>query len=353
MSKNKKKKNKKKVNPEVWNNVKLGLSTLVSNDACIRAAREWHGPIEILPIGLALASVVLAVLPTFVTRMNTKMSDYIFSVSANYETGLANLLHTLVYDGSGNDRELVLEVNADGTTYNADVAKICGEGKQWYTVTRQINDQQVPVFEAFFNDGSVTDSVFFSRIEKNANPFSGETRKEDVTEFQASYIAFGKSNIVYHGRSENKVLTAITGRYDLLAGKSITALAKELKDVPYTSTTYLERVRKDFSEIVNPSTRTDLVDATWKQPGVFAGIDLGLIVLFGGLLFLMTRGKKNPYRIFNFWETEKMSCFASFTPAVLAMALGFWLTNYAFILFMFAFGMRMMWMSMRSLRPAE
>ena len=360
MSKNKKKKNKRKANPETWNNVKLGLSTLLSNDACIRAAREWHGPIEILPVGLALAAVVLAVLPTFVTRMNTRPSDYILnSVSANYETGLASMLNTLVYDGNGGDRELALNISADGKTFEfstADRQALCGENNKWYTINRNIDGVKTPVFEAFFNyEADLSDTDFFTRIDAYNDPFGGNERKADVTEFQASYIAFGHESIRFRPRSGNAALTGITGSYQLLAGRNLTAFAKGLKEanLKYTSEEYLKRVRNEFSTIVNLSTEPAKVTATWQQTGIFAAIDLGLIILFGGLLFLMTRGKKNPYRIFNFWETEKMAAFASFTPSVLAMALGFWLTQYAFILFMFAFGMRMMWMSMRSMRPMQ
>ena len=90
-----------------------------------------------------------------------------------------------------------------------------------------------------------------------------------------------------------------------------------------------------------------------QNAGVFMGIDAGIVLLFGLLLFLMTRGKKNPFRIYSFWDTTKIACWASFTPGVLSVALGFALTNYAVLIFMFTFGMRIMWMTMKSLRPAQ
>jgi maltodextrin utilization protein YvdJ len=65
----------------------------------------------------------------------------------------------------------------------------------------------------------------------------------------------------------------------------------------------------------------------------------------------MTRGKSNPFRVYTFWECQKIAYWASLAPAILAMILSFSLPAYAMIYYIFFYGMRIMWMSMRSLRP--
>jgi hypothetical protein len=72
--------------------------------------------------------------------------------------------------------------------------------------------------------------------------------------------------------------------------------------------------------------------------------------LLGLTVFLMTRGKTNPFRIYTFWECQKIAYWAAFSPSVLAL-IGFAFPAYAPLVYIFLYGMRVMWMSMRSLRP--
>jgi len=70
------------------------------------------------------------------------------------------------------------------------------------------------------------------------------------------------------------------------------------------------------------------------------------------MIFILTRGKRNPFRIYTFWETQKISYWASFTPSLLALIFGFIFTEYAVMIFVMLIGVRIMWMSMKSLKPA-
>lgn len=359
MSKNKKKK-AKRISPETVAKLKTGFGTLVSNDCCIRASREWHGLIDLLPIGIALASMVLAVLPTFVSRMNTRGSQAVFNTPvAGFDQGLAQFENALVTDDDGNPRELVLKISEDGTFSFSkdDRIALTGGDNNWYTVTH--GPEGKPVFEVFFNTTNFTDKEFYTSLEKNQNPYTQQARDasaEAVEEYKASYVAFGKETFYFHKRSESGVkFAALAGRYDRLGGTNFTELAKKLKadNLPFTSKDYIKQVSDFWINVVDKAFETDKIAGAWSYTGIFAGIDLGLIILFGAVLFLMTRGKKNPFRVYTFWETQKMAYWASFSPAVLSLALGFWMVNYAFIFFMFMYGMRMMWMSMRSLRPVQ
>lgn len=360
MSKNKKKQNKRKQNSQALANVRLGFSTLISNDAVIRASREWKMPVDLLPISLALASVVIAILPTFVSRMNTQGASAVFTApTANFEQGLSNFMETLVYDGdTARDTPIELYIDDAGHFQLSNKEALTG-GNKWYTYNRIEDAEKVRVFEVFFNDiPNMEDDTFYSNIDLNKDPYTllpRDTVEEGVTDtYRCSYLAFGKNTIRFRKRSEVKTAYSITGDYSRLHGFNFTQIAKDLKAENHRAyeTAYNTKMREVFSDVINRSYENIKNTAAWQYTGIFAGIDTGLIVLFGVVLFLMTRGKKNPFRIYTFWETQKMAYWAAFTPAVLSMAVGFWLTQYAFIFFMFTYGMRMMWMSMRSMRPA-
>ena len=74
-------------------------------------------------------------------------------------------------------------------------------------------------------------------------------------------------------------------------------------------------------------------------------------MIFGLVVFLLTRGKRNPFRVYTFWETQKIAYWAGVAPALLSLALGFLLTQFSLMLFIFLFGMRLMWLSMKTMRP--
>lgn len=359
MSKNKKKQLKKKMNPETSAKIRLGLSTIISNDACVRAGREWKGWLDLIPIGLALASVVLAVLPTFINRINVNGSAVAFSSPvAQYDQGLAAFTDALVFDENGVERENKIELSINGGTFSlSNKSALCGD-KSFYTVNRATTD--APIFEVFFNDiEGLADDLFFKNLDTNKDPEANPRDPEGkITTVQASYMAFGKNSIRFlkkTGATSNGI-TALTGKYDLLNGTNFTQFAQSIKDAEGnplhpSQKEYVDKIRIFYTDLINKSFEKDKVAGTWQYTGIFAGVDLGLIILFGAITFLMTRGKRNPFRIYTFWDTQKMAYWAAFTPAVLAMVLGFILTQYAFVFFMFAYGMRMMWMSMKSLKP--
>ena len=78
-----------------------------------------------------------------------------------------------------------------------------------------------------------------------------------------------------------------------------------------------------------------------------------IVLIFGGTLFLMTRGKNNPNKHFKFVETLKLAFFASLAPAILTLVAGFIWTQYASFAFVALMSIRLMWLSMKTLRPIQ
>ncbi len=367
-NKNKKKKAKKQMNPQVMQDVLLGFKTLISNDACITTAREWKGVVKnIIPVGLALGAVVLALVPYFVQQNQVQGSTAVLGTpSSNYEVGLSSMVHSLAYDENNTVRAtpITLEIDDQGKLVFDDTGsnfRNAGTSTQtWYQLTRKEENSSGAltdhiVFEAFFNTEAINDNEFFARVDTNQNPYTAETRATqvgtDATVYQSSYIAFGTESVRFRRRNETTTVVGLTGTYELLKNYDLTELATvTLKEVDYNTSEYIDTVKNYFKTFVNNSYEPSKQRSLWMYTGIFFAVDAGAILLFGAMLFLMTRGKKNPYRVYTFWQTQKMAYWASFTPGVLSL-IGFAIPNMAFIMFFFLFGFRMMWMSMKSLRP--
>ena len=116
---------------------------------------------------------------------------------------------------------------------------------------------------------------------------------------------------------------------------------------------YAEKLKLNYASFLNDCAETQKNTQSWTYCGIMAAVYVGLEFLFGLVIFLMTRGKRNPFRIYTFWETQKMAYWASVSPAILSLIVGFLLPQFAMMGFIFLFGLRIMWMSMRSLRPYE
>ena len=119
-----------------------------------------------------------------------------------------------------------------------------------------------------------------------------------------------------------------------------------LRDEAYTSSVQLE-----MNKVYNESYITSKNNSFLMYTFVFFGVYLILIVFMGLMIFILTRGKKNPMNYMTFWLSLKIAMWASISPAILALILGFILTNFATMFFILLYGVRVMWLSMRQLRP--
>ena len=90
---------------------------------------------------------------------------------------------------------------------------------------------------------------------------------------------------------------------------------------------------------------------TWMTSLLFFGIYVALVFVMGLLVFLLTRGKNNMFNYLKFIDTQKIVWWASLSPAILAMIVGFIFSNFAQMMFIILLGMRVMWLSMKQLRP--
>jgi len=119
---------------------------------------------------------------------------------------------------------------------------------------------------------------------------------------------------------------------------------------PY-NTTYQEGVYQDLKTAFDDS----YIDYKWKtftyNTLVYGGVFVGLILLMGLLVFILTRGKKNMFNYLSWWTCMKISWYACLTPGIIGLILGFIIANQSLMIFVLCVGLRIMWLSMKQLRP--
>lgn len=339
MSKNKKK-NKKGMSPETKGKIALGFKTLISNDACIQVGREWHW---YLPVIFAILSVIIALVPSFTINMQTKVgTSMLGSQTYGYENGLVHFQNYL-------EEKNIDFVIKDSTLTNENATwekSFEGQDQKWFTAKN--SETSETTFEVFFNNtDSIADNDFYSRIIANKNPYTDVARSEE--KYGNSVLILGKENVyLAKAKADGSSLTSASGIYDRSNGLNLKNLAPSIEK---NTLEYTNQLKLNWANFVNDCAETQKNTQSWTYCGIMATVYVGLQFLFGLVIFLMTRGKRNPFRIYTFWETQKMAYWASISPAILSLAIGFMISRFALFAFIFLFGLRIMWMSMRSLRP--
>ena len=116
---------------------------------------------------------------------------------------------------------------------------------------------------------------------------------------------------------------------------------------------YINGVYKNFKKFLDKSYETLKIKNTWVTSAIYLGIFFGLSVIMGFLMWLLTRGKNNPNNYYTPWLTMKIQARLGLAPALITLAVGFFLTSYAPMIFIMTVGLRVMWVSMKELRPIQ
>lgn len=358
------KKNRKKMDPKKKEMVKVSFMTLINNDACLKVAREYRGAgWAALAIGLGLLSVVLADVPTLSSQLSVNFGDSVLG-APNYS--LDQELATFSKELS--EKGVTLEIKDgkpsvqhwDNVVYTVEGEN--GPEKQtWYADYSSSLDKIV--FEVFVNSvdaGGMTveDSVFFARITSAKDPLTGNVRPgyggSDAS-YATNFVAFGQENIMVGRYNENGKGSTITGITADLEGTKFSEFANETKnglgEYPEEKE-FVRAITAKWKDVIVRSTDRQKISSSWTMAGITAAIYVGIEVLFGLVVFLLTRGKRNPFRIYTFWETQKISYWAGVAPALLSLAFGFAMPSFAMMSFIVLFGLRLMWLSMKTMRPA-
>ena len=394
MSKKNNNKKKARMSPETKDKLKTGFLTLVNNDAAIKAAREYHWW---MPVILAIASVIITLVPSFVSNMQVNMGQTVLAAGgtsisnglAKFQLEMKNKNVDIKIDEKGN---LINDKASFDKLYNAGRNEITGD----YYFEAKDAVTGYPQLRVLFTDDLISQTTLNALSTYDPSKFSSITNSEGATSetttttsyrvsastaydggesstgegsegatsetvatasYRVSVLAFkttGFSFASYPDRSTATTNAFVSYSYDGIKGKSLSALSSE-KDFSADPQAYISEVRDNYRALLTKGYETTKVDLAWKNVGILTGINAGIILLLGLVLFLITRGKNNPYRVITFWQSQKIAYWEAMAPAILSLALGFLLSqsmsSMTMFVFLFLYGLRIMWTSMKAFSP--
>ena len=348
-------------------NFKLIMKSLINNDACIEGGRTKRWFFAII---FAVLSLVLAVLPIMVTSLQAQGSDF---TAGNYLYNYDNAIVAFSDSLKDNNLSMVVSEDANGRFLAVDksqweAAYTANAYKQYVHLN---NDSKVD-FEVYYTEAVGQEFVdYYTLVSQNKSPIDGSWREAADTARSTSYLIFGRERMVgqLFQPGNTTALSGVSGDYlKLDLGFDFKSLATvEIDGVTYVTShddkfsepngflsidAYRRQIQNKWNDVYDAVYYNTKMVTARDSTLIMIGVDALLIFFMGLMIFILTRGKRNPFRIYTFWETQKIAYWASFTPSLLALIFGFIFTEYAVMIFVMLIGVRIMWMSMKSLKPA-
>ena len=342
--------------------VRDGFSSLVNNAACIRGAKS--GPFWLTLVMFILA-VLLPVLPIFIAQNNVKGSSFIANNSYGVERYMTKIGTELKDDNVTFeiDEEHFLHVKEDGTEIDY---VTYGSQKPYAAYINQVTNQ----YDFFIYVSDVTTNKDKSAVNTAilANTYKvgtdeKSTSTEDILYLPSYMILFKNGLYVAIVAPDTNKLIAQSYSGDFLSVKEgtdllvdlMTVKTKEGNDIApsLTDPEYEKGVLANFKTLLNKSYANLKIKNTWLTSLIYLGVFFGLSILMGFLMWLLTRGKNNPNNYYTLWLCYKIQGRLSLCPALITLILGLFLTQYAPIIYIGTIGLRVMWMSMKELRPVQ
>ncbi len=362
------------------------LKSLISNDTCVEARKKpWYAAVIIALFSILIAMIVVvysAFTTTGATFLNTPLynldnslvdfdqtlvtknlsltvSDKLMSItggSASWEAAFPTTT-TLKQSNPNNAyvHEFTQTVIIDPRTTSSAATSSSSSVSSSVPTEPYKTDKVVVDLAVYWAGSTAIDDYYSTFVWKRAGDFPTSTSKTNIIVLNETGFAAYKlptSNTVQaskiQGKWDSSWVNDPTRVFDL---KSLATTSSH--GVAYTGSTAADLSNNTIAawkEIFADGYETTKVKSAWISTGIYFGVYAGLTLILGLTVFLMTRGKTNPFRIYTFWECQKIAYWAGLSPALLGL-FGFLAPSYAPLIFIFLYGMRVMWMSMKSLRP--
>ena len=303
------------------NNVKLFFQSLISNNAAIDAGRKkpWYAAIL-----LFLFSVVLAVVPSCVLELKKHGDNNFESTTYLAKEALTQFSEELQKNEYSN-KMFVLKQDKTSTL---------------------IADESVS-FDRLNEQSGVVDYKFRYSSNENATTLVTNLKEEKVSFFVFTPDTVYISIVNPNNHDSTVVQMTCINAYKKVGENEIKSSYKAGENKTDTANQTWSNWKVLIREFYN-QTR---LKAAGMQLAILSAVNVGIVVIMGFMIWVLTRGKNNPYRIFTVWESYKIVFWAALTPALLTTGLGFLIKSFASTIFPLLLGVRVMWLSMKSLRP--
>ena len=334
--------------------IRDGFGQLVSNASALRGAKA--GPLW-LTILFFFFAILLPIIPIFVSQVSTNGSTFLNKYSYNLDrtvTALAiDLKDNRNVEFGISDNLLTVTENGNQVNfsdYGSDniYASYIDSSNNQYELTLYLSDAETDQQK----------ETFISTLNNTHYLWNSTTTSiEEGGTYRPSFIVLFKSGVyvcVYSHNSTTIVANSFMGDFKTIKANdkcletllTVDGVAKSMYDNHYTTGVY-----KNFKKFMDKSYETLKIKNTGLTCLIYFGIFFGASLLMALLMFLLTRGKKNPNNYFSFWLCLKIQGRLSFCPGLLTMIVGFFLTSQIPLIMIMLLGLRVMWISMKELRP--
>ena len=338
-----------------------GFGVLVNNAAAIRGAK--NGPLWLTIVMFVLA-LFLPILPIFITQLNVKGSSFLNT----YTYGLEKTVTSVAMDLK-NNRNVVMSINdnheIDITENGAAIDYSTYDTKTPFAYyTNEVTGQyDLVVYVSDATKGSEKKAV--NNAIKLATYTVGTTTKSDEKEnvYTPSYIIIYKNGIytvIYGSKTTKAIASSYSGDFKTMKPTNVLDYLLTVNDkdgnavaASLTSDAYTNGVLANFKKGLDKSYETLKVSNVWGTSGIYLGIFAGVNILMGFIIWILTRGKNNPNNYFSIWLTMKIQARMALSPAIITAIVGIFLIQYVPIAYVLLIGLRVMWISMKDLRPQQ
>lgn len=360
------------------------FKSLISNDAAIEGAKKS-------PWWMALIMFVLSIgLPLIPVSVNASRVNGSASLG-QYTLGSDTRLAAVLLEAQQMGYEFNIENGECKATKNGVEVLNTTDADAYTPLVRYESQRQNTVVNA---DGTKTTSEIVNQFDLDlyftARPYSSkdELSVEDMTKkLNETVYTLGTKNVrpaidpeedeVPAGYIPSYVIIHKTGLYTAIYQQDSTVLYcytsfradwkhtkpcelitrlldvkdMEAADKKATNPEFVAGVYKNYKSVVSETYLTEKSSNLVKSVLIYGGVYIALLAMMGFMLWLLTRGKNNPFNYLSFITTSRIAAWAGLAPAILGMILGFMITNYAPFIFIILLGLRTMWLAMKQLKP--
>ena len=303
-------------------NVKLFFSTLVNNNAAIDAGRKkpWYAAILLFFI-----SIVLAVIPSSVIELKKQGDKNFDSTTFLAREATAQFAEELQKEQYAN-KMYVLKQDKTSTL---------------------IGDASVS-FDRYNEQTGAVDYKFRYSSNEDAQPLVLAFQEEKVSFFIFTPDTVYISIVDPNDHNTTKVQLTCINAYKKVGENEI---KESYKFVEGDKTETVNQTWANWKTLIREFYNQTRLKTAGYQLLIMSAVNVGIILIMSFMLWVLTRGKNNPYRIFTVRESFKIVFWASLSPAILTTGVGFLISTFASTMFPLLLGVRVMWLSMKSLRP--
>ena len=338
--------------------VRDGFGQLISNASALRGAKA--GPLW-LTILFFFFALLLPIIPIFAQQVTTNGSTFLNTYSYNLDRTVTSVAMDLkntrnVEFSIGDDHLLSISENGSPVDFGA-----YGKDNIFasYIADKGTDHQKYELVVYLSNaETQKQKETFLSETNDITYPWNSIVRADGADAYyHPNMIILFKDGVyvsVYANNATNVIANSYLGDFKTISKNNacletllkVDGVAQSMYDDHYTMGVY-----NNFKKFLDKSYETLKIKNTGLTCLIYFGIFFGASLLMALLMFLLTRGKNNPNNYFSFWLCIKIQARLSFCPGLLTMVIGFFLTSQIPLIMIMLLGLRVMWISMKELRP--